>query len=275
MIERGSFIFYRSFKESLEDLSDSDKLIMYEAISDYALDRIEPNLTGFPSALFKLIRPQLDANWQRYENGKKGANHGNKGGAPKGNKNAAKEKQPKNNLKNNLNKTGDKTGEKTGEKTGGFRANEDAFLSSQYVDKQHINESSTAKQPLNNGKTTPNVNVNLNYNDNVNLNIESDWRKSFELYQEYVREGYQEVLNDKEWMNKQQEYNPSVDIPKSIEKSCVNFWATEEGWANKKKSKAKTINWKTTFGNAISNKINKVYKDNKEYEDTRASQFGL
>lgn len=108
-----------------------------------------------------------------------------------------------------------------------------------------------------------------------NISIESDWRKSFELYQEYVRQGYQEAISDLEWMDKQQEYNPGVDIAKSIEKSCVNFWSTEEGWANKKKSKAKTINWKTTFGNAISNKINKVYNNNKAYEDTRASQFGI
>lgn len=226
MIERGSFIFYRSFKESLEDLSDSDKLIMYVAIAEYALDRIEPQLTGFPSALFKLIKPQLEANWRKFENGCKGANHGNKGGAPKGNKNASKEQ-------------------------------------------------TTPKQPLNNGKTTRNVNDNDNYNDNYN--IESDWRKSFELYQEYVREGYQEVINDTQWIKKQQEYNPGVDITKSIEKSCVNFWSTAEGWANKKKSKSKSINWRTTFGNAISNSINKVYKDNnyKAYEDTRASQFGL
>lgn len=111
--------------------------------------------------------------------------------------------------------------------------------------------------------------------DIVPISSERDWRKSFEVYQEYVREGYQEVINDFEWMDKQQEYNPSVDITKSIEKSCINFWSTEEGWANKKKNKAKTINWKTTFGNAISNKINKVYKDNKTYEDTRANQFGI
>ena len=101
-----------------------------------------------------------------------------------------------------------------------------------------------------------------------NISIERDWKKSFELYQEYVRQGYNDVTSDKEWINKQQEYNPGVDITKSIEKSCVNFWSTHEGWANKKKNKAKTINWKTTFGNAISNSINKVYL-NKENENEK------
>ena len=78
--QRDTFIFYRSFKESMSDLSDADKLIMYEAITDYSLDMKEPELTGFPKALFSLIRPFLDANTQRWKNGCKG-------GAPKGYKN--------------------------------------------------------------------------------------------------------------------------------------------------------------------------------------------
>ena len=78
--QRDTFIFYRSFKESMNELSDADRLIMYEAISDYSLDMKEPELTGFPKALFSIIRPIIDANWQRY-------NNGCKGGAPKGNKN--------------------------------------------------------------------------------------------------------------------------------------------------------------------------------------------
>lgn len=84
---RNSFVFYRSFKDSLSDLSDSDKLVVYEAIADYALDKTEPHLTGFPKALFLLIRPQLDANWKRYEAGEKhgylGAEYGKLGGRPK------------------------------------------------------------------------------------------------------------------------------------------------------------------------------------------------
>ncbi len=53
--QRDTFIFYRSFKESMNELSDADKLIMYEAISDYSLDMKEPELTGFPKALFSII----------------------------------------------------------------------------------------------------------------------------------------------------------------------------------------------------------------------------
>ena len=97
---RDSFVFYRSFKDSISELSDKDKLLIYEAICDFSLDFKEPNLEGFPKALFKLMRPVLEANIQRWKNGCNG-------GAPKGNKNAEKQnvtkvennqKQPKNNL---------------------------------------------------------------------------------------------------------------------------------------------------------------------------------
>ena len=81
----------------MNELSDADKLIMYEAISDYSLDMKEPELTGFPKALFSIIRPIIDANWKRYHNGCKG-------GAPsesmRGNQNARKrtENKPKTKL---------------------------------------------------------------------------------------------------------------------------------------------------------------------------------
>lgn len=103
---RDTFIFYRSFKESMDDLSDADKLIMYEAISDYSLDLKEPELTGFPKALFKLIRPILDANIQRWRNGCNG-------GAPKGNKN------------NRYSKSTTKVQPKTNQSTTKVQANKD------------------------------------------------------------------------------------------------------------------------------------------------------
>jgi hypothetical protein len=80
MNKKDSFVFYRSFKDSLVDLSEHDRLVMYEAITGYALDKDEACLEGIPKALFTLIKPQLDANFTRWENGCKG-------GAPKGNRN--------------------------------------------------------------------------------------------------------------------------------------------------------------------------------------------
>ncbi len=95
--QRDSFIFYRSFFETLEELDTESQLPIYRAIAMYALDKREPKLTGLGKVLWRLIKPQIDANWKKFEDGCKGAEHGYKGGAPVGNQNARK--QPQNNPK--------------------------------------------------------------------------------------------------------------------------------------------------------------------------------
>ena len=68
-----SFIFYASFYEALSDVEDPTvRLAVYDAIASYALTGREPKLKGTASAMFKLIRPQIDANIRRRENGAKG-----------------------------------------------------------------------------------------------------------------------------------------------------------------------------------------------------------
>lgn len=72
MKEREGFTFYRSFKDSLSGLSDTDKLLMYESICDYALNGIEPSLDGFSKSLFILIQPYLKSERTKFLNGCKG-----------------------------------------------------------------------------------------------------------------------------------------------------------------------------------------------------------
>lgn len=69
---RDGFVFYRSFREAMRELPEEERLKCYEVILDYALDEVVPNEVGISSAIFKLIKPQIDANNKRYENGKKG-----------------------------------------------------------------------------------------------------------------------------------------------------------------------------------------------------------
>jgi len=91
---RESFIFYKSFKTAIDRLEDpGEKLALYEAICNYALNGEEPVINGALAGMFELIRPQIDKNNIKYENGKKG-------GAPEGNQNARKQpKTTKNNQK--------------------------------------------------------------------------------------------------------------------------------------------------------------------------------
>lgn len=86
---RDSFIFYRSFYESIKELPADQQSEVYTAVFEYSLNQNEVELSGITKAIFTLIKPQLDANLKRYANG-------SKGGRPK--KEETKTK-PKNNLK--------------------------------------------------------------------------------------------------------------------------------------------------------------------------------
>ena len=78
-----SFVFYDSFLTAIDELDSDTKLKVYEAVTHYALKGIEPELSGIAFAIFSLIKPQIDANNKKYENGIKGAGFGKLGGRPK------------------------------------------------------------------------------------------------------------------------------------------------------------------------------------------------
>lgn len=79
-----SFVFYKSFYEAAAELDDADRLAFYDAMATYALADEEPEIeSAVVRALFKMARPQIDANEKRREAGKKGAEFGRLGGRPK------------------------------------------------------------------------------------------------------------------------------------------------------------------------------------------------
>ena len=71
-MNRDSFIFYRSYYEAMSGLKDKDKLQLFNAISELSLNNNEIKLTGICKNIFTAIKPQIVANSERYENGKKG-----------------------------------------------------------------------------------------------------------------------------------------------------------------------------------------------------------
>ena len=93
--QREGFTFYRSFRDAIEQINtESERLCMYKALADYALDGVEPNvntLTQMGRLCWIALRPSISAGRKQYLNGLNG-------GAPIGNKNAEKttQKQPKN-----------------------------------------------------------------------------------------------------------------------------------------------------------------------------------
>ena len=89
---RDSFIFYRSFYEAISELPKENQADTYNAIMQYALYQKEIELTGISKAIFSLVKPQLDANYKKYENGKQ-----------KKSKTEAKQKQTKSKIGTNVN----------------------------------------------------------------------------------------------------------------------------------------------------------------------------
>ncbi len=130
---QNSFVFYDSFRDSVADMEDKDRLAFYEAIINYSLDGKTPDcLSKELARMFKLVKPQLDANTKRKKDGKKG-------GRPS--------KKDDKNLSNNYEESM-VSEEENYKKTSGFE------------NKNHR---------LENKK--PNVNVNDNVNVNVNANV--------------------------------------------------------------------------------------------------------
>jgi hypothetical protein len=78
-----SFVFYRSFYEALVNMDKDSQADCLMSLADYALNGNEPNGSPAVKMFFTLVKPQIDANIRRFENGCKG-------GRPK---------KPNNNLK--------------------------------------------------------------------------------------------------------------------------------------------------------------------------------
>lgn len=98
--ERTSFVFYRSFFEAAQELDIAEKALLYDAIINYGLFNQQPDKRICDKhiiAMFKLIQPQIDKNYERYENGKKGAEYGKLGGRPPKNNPTKTPKKPLNN----------------------------------------------------------------------------------------------------------------------------------------------------------------------------------
>lgn len=71
-MERKSFVFYASYLEAANTLKAKERDTLYRAILEYGILGIKPQLKGAPLTCWILIKPQLDANNRKYENGKRG-----------------------------------------------------------------------------------------------------------------------------------------------------------------------------------------------------------
>ena len=125
-----SFIYYKSFYEATEDLTDEQFGRVMRALTKYALAGEEPqNMDAVTKLAFMLMKPQVDANERRRKNG-------NGGGRPK------TETKPNHNR----------------------NVTEQKPKANQTITETKPNHNRTITE------TKPNVNVNVNANEKVNVN---------------------------------------------------------------------------------------------------------
>lgn len=67
-----SFVFYRSFWDGIKDLPQESFVRLVSAICAYALDDVEPDLSGLEMAVFRSWQANVDASQKRRENGRRG-----------------------------------------------------------------------------------------------------------------------------------------------------------------------------------------------------------
>ena len=72
VVNRQSFVFYDSFYKVMSYLDDKEKIQYIDAICNYSLFDITIDMDLKIEAMFSLIKPQIDANIKKRENGKKG-----------------------------------------------------------------------------------------------------------------------------------------------------------------------------------------------------------
>lgn len=193
---RDSTIFYRSFYDAIKELPAEQQVNCFHAIMDYALDGKEPEGNGIERTVFTLVRPQIDTNNQRYENGTKGGRPREKAEQrqetaeqrPRENQTRTKS-EPKGNQietkpepENNQEETSPEPKENQGETEAEPKENQEK----------------TKPEPGNNQTETklePNVNDNDNVNDNGNVNDnDKTERKDLRVCAHAREEGHTEVV---------------------------------------------------------------------------------
>lgn len=146
-MKRDSFVTYRSFYEAVKSLDYETIGKVYVAINEYALDHNEVECDGIVQTVFTLIKPQLEASFQKAISGSKG---GKVSKSQSSEELEDKEERNISTLEANPKQNGSKT-----------KAN-----SKQTLSKTEANDKQTS--------SNANANVNANVNDNVNVNVNAN-----------------------------------------------------------------------------------------------------
>ena len=222
-MERESFVFYRSFYEGIKELPRDIQGEVLTAIMEYGLNGVTTeNQKPITKAMFALIKPQLDANNQRFENGRLGAEHGKKGGRPKKEKpqenpNLTPKKPQENpnltpnvNVNDNVNDNDDKDASAITDEKKYYSSDNGVIKSISELKRDYLNDENLCNAIIKNLKI-------------VDKNMLSERLEAFNQHLELQGERLKEVRDYrshfKNWLKKRQEVaknTPVTTAPKRI-----------------------------------------------------------
>ena len=222
-MERESFVFYRSFYEGIKELPRDIQGEVLTAIMEYGLNGVTTeNQKPITKAMFALIKPQLDANNQRFENGRLGAEHGKKGGRPKKEKpqenpNQTPKKPQENpnqtpnvNVNDNVNDNDDKDASAITDEKKYYSSDNGVIKSISELKRDYLNDENLCSAIIKNLKV-------------IDKNMISEQLEAFNQHLELQGERLKEVRDYrshfKNWLKKRQEVaknTPVTTAPKRI-----------------------------------------------------------
>lgn len=270
-----SMVIPRSLLTATNRLSMTEKGEVLDAIMRYGFDGEEYSGDSVVVAMiFDLTKPYIDENNKRYDAVvERNRNNGKKGGRPKSTKNPEK---PNKTQKNPVGYFGNpEKPNKTQQNPDEPRRTQTNLDTDTDTDTDTGSIISSRTNVLEDAEiVTENISIAGKNKKSAREKIETaqevTWRDSFDVYLQSCREAWCRWTQDKEWMAERERFNPGVDVSLTLEKACKEYWATEAGWLHKKKGRGKTIDWKRIFEFAISQKQNRVWKNEKQGKTTGA-----
>ena len=173
-MKRDSFVTYRSFYEAVKSLDYETIGKVYVAINEYALDHNEVVCDGIVKTVFTLIKPQLEASFQKAISGSKG---GKVSKSQSSEELEDKEERNISTLEANPKQNGSKA-----------KANK-----KQNESKQEANSKQTASN------ANANVNANVNVNVNANVNDDLDIKNKIMLLLSSSRDVFKSIKMENEY----------------------------------------------------------------------------
>ena len=224
-MERESFVFYRSFYEGIKELPRDIQGEVLTAIMEYGLNGVTTeNQKPITKAMFALIKPQLDANNQRFENGKRGGrpkadcnqtetetkpNHNQTETKPKPNHNQT-ETKPEPNVNDNVNDNDDKDASAITDEKKYYSSDNGVIKSISELKRDYLNDENLCNAIIKNLKV-------------IDKNMISEQLEAFNQHLELQGERLKEVRDYrshfKNWLKKRQEVaknTPVTTAPKRI-----------------------------------------------------------